>query len=67
MSMLVVIEEAERVLVAWEEDPGDWLCAFAKAPGFPARRWADDMARVYNARSALSCASSPRRQAGSGQ
>jgi squalene cyclase len=67
MSRLVVIEEPERVLVAWEDDPGDWLCAFAKAPEFPARRWADDMARIYNARSALSCASSRHRRAVSDQ
>ena len=46
----MVIEEGLRVLVAWEEDPDDWLCEFAKTPEFPARRWADDMARVYNAR-----------------
>jgi squalene cyclase len=67
MSRLIVVEEAERVLVAWEEDPGDWLCAFEKTPGFPARRWADDMARVYNARVALSCASSRHQPAASGQ
>ena len=67
MSRLVVIEEASRVLVAWEEDPDDWLCEFAKTPEFPARRWADDMARVYNDRSALSCASSRRRRAASGR
>jgi hypothetical protein len=62
---LVVIEEPERVLVAWEHDPADWLCAFAKAHGFPARRWADDMARTYNARTELSCASSRRPPAAS--
>jgi hypothetical protein len=62
---LAVVEEAERFLVVWEDDPADWLCAFAKAPGFPAERWARDMARTYNARVELSCASSPRRPAGS--
>jgi squalene cyclase len=63
----VVIEEASRVLVAWEKDPDDWLCEFAKTPEFPARRWADDMARIYNARVALSSASTHRRPAASGQ
>ena len=62
---LVVIEETERVIVAWEDEPDDWLVAFAKAPGFPARRWADDMARTYNARVALSSASSRRPPAAS--
>jgi hypothetical protein len=47
---LVVVEEADRVLVARAEDPSDWLCAFAKTGDFPARRWADDMVRTYNAR-----------------
>jgi hypothetical protein len=61
---LVVIEEPERVLVAPAADPADWLCAFAKAEGFPARRWAEDMVRTYNAR--LSSASSRRPRAASG-
>jgi hypothetical protein len=47
---LVVVEERDRILVARADDPADWLCAFAKADGFPARRWAEDMARTYNAR-----------------
>jgi hypothetical protein len=63
---LVVVEEPERVLVTRADDPADWLCAFAKADGFEARRWAEDMARTYNARLELSCASSRRRPAASG-
>jgi hypothetical protein len=66
---LVVVEESDRVLVAPEADPADWLCAFAKVRGFPARRWAEDMARTYNARVAgtpVSSASSRRRPAASG-
>ena len=47
---LTVVEEADRVLVVREDDPTDWLCSFAKAGGFPAERWAQDMARTYNAR-----------------
>jgi hypothetical protein len=63
---LTVVEEADRVLVVREDDPADWLCAFAKAGGFPARRWAQDMARTYNARLELSRASSRRPPAASG-
>ena len=47
---LTVVEEADRVLVVREDDPSDWLCAFAKTEDFPAERWAQDMARTYNAR-----------------
>ena len=47
---LAVVDEPERVLVVLEDDPSDWLCAFAKARDFPAHRWAQDMARTYNAR-----------------
>jgi hypothetical protein len=64
---LAVVEEADRVLVVREDDPTDWLCAFAKAGGFPAQRWAQDMARTYNARLELSRTSSRRRLAASGR
>jgi hypothetical protein len=47
---LAVLDEPDRVLVVLEDDPTDWVCAFAKVRGFPARRWAEDMARTYNAR-----------------
>ena len=47
---LAVVDEDDRVLVVLEDDPTDWLCAFAKARDFPADRWAQDMARTYNAR-----------------
>jgi hypothetical protein len=63
---LAVVEEADRVLVVREDDPADWLCAFAKAGGFPARRWAHDMARTYNARLELSGGSRPARRSSSG-
>jgi hypothetical protein len=63
---LTVVEEADRVLVVREDDPSDWLCAFAKAGDFPAARWAQDMARTYNARLELSCTSSRRPPAVSG-
>ena len=51
---LMVVEEGSRVLVVREDDPSDWLCAFAKTGDFPAERWAQDMARTYNARLELS-------------
>jgi hypothetical protein len=62
---LTVVEEASRFLVVREDDPGDWLCAFAKTGDFPAERWAQDMARTYNARLELSRTSSRRRPAAS--
>jgi hypothetical protein len=62
---LMVVEEASRVLVVREDDPSDWLCAFAKTGDFPAERWAQDMARTYNARLELSRTSSRRRPAAS--
>jgi hypothetical protein len=51
---LAVVEEHDRFLVVREDDPSDWVCAFAKHEDFPAQRWADDMARTYNARLELS-------------
>jgi hypothetical protein len=47
---LTVVDEPDRVLVVSEDDPSDWLCAFAKTDDFPAERWADNMARTYNER-----------------
>jgi hypothetical protein len=63
---LTVVEEDSRFLVVREDDPRDWLCAFAKSDDFPAERWARDMARTYNARLELSRTSSRRRPAASG-
>jgi hypothetical protein len=51
---LAIVEEEDRVLVVVEGDPDDWLCAFAKTGGFPARRCAEQMAAAYNARFELS-------------
>ena len=47
---LAVREEDGAFLVVREEDPDDWLARFDDADGFPARRWAENMVRVYNAR-----------------
>jgi hypothetical protein len=57
---LAIVEEDDRVLVVVEGDPGDWLCAFAKTGGFPARRWAEQMVGTYNARFELGRASARR-------
>ena len=47
---LAVVEERDRFLVVREDDPSDWLCAFARDGDFPAERWARNMARTYNER-----------------
>jgi hypothetical protein len=47
---LLVVECAHAFLVARVEDPADWLAAFEKNPAFPARNWAENMVRLYNAR-----------------
>jgi hypothetical protein len=59
-----VVDESERFVVVRKDDPSDWLCAFDKRGGFPAERWARDMARTYNARIELSRTSSRRRPEG---
>lgn len=47
---LAVREEETAFLVVREEDPDDWLARFEKGGGFPAREWAENMARVFNGR-----------------
>ena len=47
---LAVREEEAAFLVVREEDPDDWLARFEKGGGFPAREWAENMARVFNRR-----------------
>ena len=47
---LAVREVEKAYLVVRSEDPEDWLARFEKSPGFPAREWAENMARVYNRR-----------------
>jgi hypothetical protein len=47
---LAIREEEAAFLVVRAEDPEDWLIRFEKAPGFPAREWAENMVRVYNRR-----------------
>ena len=47
---LAVREEEEAFLVVRAADPKDWLARFEKVGDFPARAWAENMARVYNRR-----------------
>jgi hypothetical protein len=55
---LAVVEEHDRFLVVREDDPSDWLCAFARDGDFPAERWARNMVSTYNERLAL-CVGTP--------
>lgn len=47
---LVVVERADAFVVAPAADIEDWIACFDKAADFPAREWAENMVRVYNAR-----------------
>jgi hypothetical protein len=48
---LVVIEKEDAYVVAWVDDPEDWVAIFSRKAGFPARQWADRMVYLYNQRS----------------
>lgn len=43
-------ETGEAYFVVVEADPEDWLVRFEKSSDFPAREWADNMIRLFNAR-----------------
>lgn len=47
---LAVVETAGGYLVVRAGDPKDWLVRFDEGDGFPARAWAENMVRIYNAR-----------------
>lgn len=47
---LAVREEKTAFLVVRADDPEDWLVRFDRSDDFPAREWAENMARVYNRR-----------------
>jgi hypothetical protein len=47
---LAVVEDSEAFAVVIDDDASDWLVRFGKDEEFPARAWADNMARVLNAR-----------------
>lgn len=50
---LGIVEEDGAWLVIVDDSPADWLVRFDKCDGFPASRWAENMARAYNERHAL--------------
>lgn len=45
-----MVEGATAFFVVWEDTPDDWIARFEKCDDFPARAWAENMARVYNRR-----------------
>lgn len=45
---LVIVEQERKIIVAWADDPEDWVASFEKQPGFPARQWAERMVELYN-------------------
>ena len=47
-SKLVVIEKEDVYLVAWADDPQDWVVSFLKKMDFPARQWAERMVYLNN-------------------
>lgn len=56
---LAVREEDDAFFVVRAGAPDDWLASFSKGGGFPAREWAENMARVYNRRLAGHTAGPP--------
>jgi hypothetical protein len=56
---LAVREEEAAFLVVRADDPDDWLVRFDKSGDFPAREWAENMARVYNRRLSQRAAGPP--------
>ena len=49
---LEVIDESECCWVVVDGHSADWLVCFEKSGEFPAEAWAENMAKVYNARCA---------------
>jgi hypothetical protein len=47
---IAVVEDAAAYAVVIDDDASDWLVRFEKDERFPAQAWADNMARVLNAR-----------------
>jgi hypothetical protein len=50
---LAVVENDDAFVVVVDGEPKDWLVRFEKRDGFPARHWADNMARACNERPAV--------------
>jgi hypothetical protein len=47
---LAVVRDARSYVVARKRDPRDWLVAFDDDGAFPAKDWAENMVRIFNAR-----------------
>lgn len=45
---LIIIEHKNAIIVAWADDPDDWIVRSDKHPGFPALRWAERMLELHN-------------------
>ena len=44
---LILIESDDEVIVAWADDPKDWVARFKKDGEFPAPHWAERMQSLY--------------------
>ena len=47
-AQLIVIESEEAYIIAWADNPQDWVVSFRKEAGFPAREWAERMVAICN-------------------
>lgn len=45
---LIIIESEEAYIIAWADNPQDWVVSFRKEAGFPAREWAERMISIRN-------------------
>ena len=47
-SPLILIETDQEIIVAWADNPSDWIARFKKEEGFPAHHWATRMQTLYS-------------------
>ena len=45
---LVITETEDAYVLAYGDDPDDWIVNFCKSASFPARRWADRLVQLHN-------------------
>ena len=45
---LIIVEQDSVIIVAWADDPEDWIVRFDKHPDFPALQWAKRMVGLFN-------------------
>ncbi|MEM7344405.1 MAG: hypothetical protein AAF485_09170 [Chloroflexota bacterium] len=48
LNKLTIIETETVLIVAFADNPDDWLARFEKGAGFPAQQWAERMVSLYN-------------------